>query len=233
MKYYRGLLLGLLAALLVVVGIRLFVGTLVVIPQEGARPALHAGDRVWVSKWGEFRRCQWAAFHNPADSTEADIARREVFVGFLFALPGDTIWMNRHGDVSHKRLGRSGYLWPLVLPGRGVKVKIEPWNARIYERTIRLHEGIKAAVIGDSLCVRGRMVKTYRFKHDYYWATTGSEASTYDSRRFGFVPASHLIGPLTHVLYSFPPSRAGFDRLLPTRLGLRVSEGCAHCPDLP
>lgn len=248
MKRYRGLMAALAVAVVIVLCLRLFFVTLLVIPQNGERPVFHAGDRVWVSRlsygmrlplmrWLGYVRLSpkpvpvghWVVFNNPAETDEPVVEARDVFVGYCFAAPGDTLWLNAEGRASRFRNRRNGCVWPLVVPARGQMVKIEPWNAHIYARTINAHEPWKAAVIDHKLCVDGRMVSAYCFQADYYWMTTGNAFNRHDSRQFGFVPSSHIVGRMRWVLYSLDASRPWYKRLCPDRLFLEVATGCSHC----
>lgn len=231
-------------AIVAVLCLRLFFVSLLVIPQDGEKPVFHAGDRVLVSRlayglrlpfepwtgsvclWPRSAsRGEWAAFNNPADTDEPVIGRRRVFVGYCFGMPADTIWLNACGQAACRRNRRKGFVWPLVVPSRGARVRIEPWNAPIYARTINAHEPFKAAVIDNRLCVDGRMVNTYTFRNDYYWMTSGNALNRNDSRMFGFVPSGHLIGRLRRVLYSLDASRPWYNCLRSDRLGLEVASG--------
>ncbi len=248
MKRYRGLIPALVLAVLAVLGLRLFLVSLLVIPQDGERPVFRAGDRVWVSRlsyglrlpgmrwWGYVRLFpravsagEWVAFNNPVDTVEAVTDAREVFVGRCLAAPGDTVWINTLGKASCVRNRRTGCVWPLTVPAKGRRIKVEPWNAYMYARTINAHEPVKAAVIDNKLCVDGRIVDSYRFQKDYCWMTTGNTVNRYDSRVFGFVPSDHLIGRMCRVLYSTDSSRPWYKRFRPDRFFLKIPVGCSRC----
>ena len=61
------------------------------------------------------------------------------------------------------------------LPRRNAYVTLTPDNMQWYCRMINLHEGVRAAVIADSLCVSGHFVSSFRFSHDYYWMSSANE----------------------------------------------------------
>lgn len=211
------------AALLAVAAVRLCWVFLVEIPGDGARPVFLPGDRVAVNKtayglrlwpmsrlgyvrWGKGRpeRGEWMAFNDPSvdsDSLQADECA--VFVGYCYALPGDSLWVDSLGGV-HARCPADGRRCRVVeLPRRNAYVAITPDNIRWYARMISLHEGVHAVVIADSLCVAGHFVPSFRFSHDYYWVSAARWQGGADSRTFGFVPDTHLIGRLTRVVYSW------------------------------
>lgn len=229
-----------MTAVLAVVCVRLFFAMILVIPADGERPALYAGDRVWVSRsaygirlpfsgrWG-YRRVgtsavsegDWVAFNNPVAGPDVPLERREVFVGRCLGLPGDTLWFGVDGCPSRRRDEICGDAWPVVVPAKGRKVKVEPWSARLYGQAVNGHERVKAAVIDDSLCVDGRMISCYRFGQDFYWmSSSAASGQAMDSRTFGLVPATHLVGRLVCVLYSLDPDVPWYKSFRTDRVGV-------------
>ena len=83
---------------------------------------------------------------------------------------------------------------PFVVPARGKRVDVFPWNAVLLCNTINLHEGGGAELRGDSLLVDGSAVTSFVFSQDYYWMAANDPVNLCDSRLFGFVPETHLIG---------------------------------------
>lgn len=98
---------------------------------------------------------------------------------------------------------------PFIIPKRGCSVRIYPWNIHLLAETIRRHEGQSVEIHHDTLYVNGQKAFSYLFKQDYYWMVSNNTANVNDSRRFGFVPASHLIGRARLVWFSKNP-KAGW-----------------------
>jgi len=90
----------------------------------------------------------------------------------------------------------------LVVPAKGRKIRIHPWNATLYRNTLVLHEGINADVMNDSLYINGKVVMEYTFNKDYYWMASNNSINLADSRLFGFVPHDHLIGRSSLIWFS-------------------------------
>lgn len=90
----------------------------------------------------------------------------------------------------------------LVVPAKGVKIKIHPWNATLYRNTLLLHEGIKADIRNDSLYIDGKAIPEYTFSKDYYWMASNNSINLADSRLFGLVPHDHIIGKATLIWFS-------------------------------
>lgn len=90
----------------------------------------------------------------------------------------------------------------LIIPGKGKKIEVHPWNATLLRNTIVLHEKKNAEVINDSLFIAGKPITSYTFTKDYYWMVSNNSINLSDSRLFGLVPHDHIIGKATWVWFS-------------------------------
>lgn len=113
-------------------------------------------------------------------------------------------------------------LHPYVVPGKGISVRVYPWNAALLCHAINRHEGHKAALRGDTLQVDGHPVASYTFTQDYHWMTSDNPLSPCDSRRFGFVPKSHLIGRAVWIWFSKDTEGTWWQGFRPQRFFRRV-----------
>lgn len=102
---------------------------------------------------------------------------------------------------------QGGKSLPYVIPGKGIRLKVYPWNATLLCNTIVRHEGKQATVRNDSLYVEGKPVSSYVFTKDYYWMVSNDPVNLSDSRLFGFVPEDHLIGQAVRIWFSHNRSR--------------------------
>lgn len=170
-------------------------------------------------------RGEWAAFNDPTlgDGGSKPADERDVFVGFCYAAPGDSLWIDSVGNVSLRRPAGRQACRKLELPRRNVWQSVTSDNALWYAHTISLHEGKHASVVSGVLCVEGRPVKGYRFRHDYYWMSSANRHNPDDSRTFGFVPDTYLIGRLGHVIYSVDPIAPWYAPLRGGRMMMEVS----------
>lgn len=234
----------LFAAVLVVLAVRYYGVFLLEIPEDGERPVFMAGDRVVVDRtayglrlspmswWGYTRigekpvkRGEWVAFNIPLEENDSlCVDEQDIFVGYCLAVPGDSLWIDRWGEVHRHKLGGKGSGRAVELPRKNVYMEITPENIRWYCRIINRHEGVHAAIIHDSLCVSGHFVSGFRFNHDYYWMSSANRDNHADSRTFGFVPDTHIIGRLRRVLYSWNADTVWHSRLRGERTLMQV--GC-------
>lgn len=214
---------------------------LVRIPEGGESPVFMAGDRVAVDCtayglrlspmrwWGYVRpgarnvpRDEWVAFNDPSEGGHSgrDIDERDIFVGCCYAVPGDSIYMDSSGKVYRDR-PRDRLCRVVELPRKNAYVALTPDNVRWYCRMINLHEGGHAAVTRDTLRVSGYAVSSFRFTHDYYWMSSADERNHADSRTFGFVPDTYIIGRLSWILYSWDSTSPWYARLRVRRTMMR------------
>ena len=133
------------------------------------------------------------------------------------ALPPEESWLRSVHS------GQSADGWHLlVVPARGKPVRVTPYNAALLCNTLVLHENRKAELRGDTLYVDGRPAGEVTFSQDYYWVTSDNVAALNDSRLFGFVPHSHLIGRAARIGLSKQLATGPFSGWRWHRTGLRI-----------
>lgn len=231
-------------AVLVAVLLRNFVATSCLIPSSGMEHTLYQGDRIWVNRWSYGLRLPWMSlwgyhrwggapvekgdvvvFNNPSNLTEPFADRREVFIGRCVASPGDTLWV----DSLFRIMPSAGSpdsvrrLWHvLVVPAKGDSVAVEAWNRTLLCNTLALHEGHRAEVKSDTLYVDGIPVRQCRFTQDYCWVSSDNPANLSDSRLFGFVPETHVIGRAVRIWFSKEPGTGLLRGYRWKRMGIKV-----------
>ena len=91
---------------------------------------------------------------------------------------------------------------PLIIPRKGMAVRVYPWNRTLLRNTLVLHEGKHSEIKHDTLYVDGHPVQHCYFSKDYYWMVSNNSVNLSDSRLFGLVPQDHIIGKASLIWFS-------------------------------
>ncbi len=92
---------------------------------------------------------------------------------------------------------------PIYLPKRGEKVSINKTNFYFYEQAIKVYEGNETFELnGSTPYLDGKEISNYTFKYDYYWMMGDNRDNSSDSRFFGYVPETHIVGKPLFVFFS-------------------------------
>ena len=91
---------------------------------------------------------------------------------------------------------------PIRIPERGMTVELTPQNVALYKRAITAYEGNELRMNGSQVILNGKPATTYTFKYDYYWMMGDNRHNSEDSRVWGFVPETHIVGAPKFVWFS-------------------------------
>ena len=99
----------------------------------------------------------------------------------------------------------------VLIPKKGMTIKLTADIRTIYERIIRNYEGHFDSYVRDGkVYVDGRPATTYTFAMDYYFMMGDNRDLSLDSRFWGFVPEDHIVGTPMFVIVSIDPERSIF-----------------------
>ncbi len=92
-----------------------------------------------------------------------------------------------------------GTLW---IPQKGKTVRLTLKNLSLYRSIIESYESNTLTVKMDSIFINNKMTSNYTFKENYYFVLGDNRYDSEDSRYWGFLPESHIIGRASLLLSS-------------------------------
>ncbi|MDQ3109465.1 MAG: signal peptidase I [Bacteroidota bacterium] len=95
---------------------------------------------------------------------------------------------------------------PLQIPAKGKTVELTTKNISLYRNCIVDYEYNTLELKRDSLFLNGQYSTTYTFRQDYFFVMGDNRYDSEDSRYWGFVPESHVIGKASLLLTTSGPA---------------------------
>lgn len=96
---------------------------------------------------------------------------------------------------------------PIVVPSKGETVTLTPENYHIYENIITRYERNNVDRNGDQFVINGEETDQYTIQQDYYFMMGDNRDDSEDSRFWGFVPQSHIVGKAGMIYFSWDSER--------------------------
>jgi signal peptidase I len=91
---------------------------------------------------------------------------------------------------------------PLYIPQKGGTIELNRKNLKLYHPVIEKYEGHSVEQKNGTVFIEGKKQEHYRFTCNYYFMLGDNRCLSSDSRAWGFVPESHIIGKAEFILFS-------------------------------
>ncbi len=148
-----------------------------------------------------------------------EIKDRKVFVdGVEFPLPPEAQFLSRQaippGQAEmnifplYSSFNKDNF-GPLYIPKKGDKIALTAENFYTYKFLLE-YEGHSTALMGRQVYVDGKPTTEYEVKQDYYFMMGDNRDNSLDSRYWGFVPHSHIVGSALIIYWSWDPDMSFF-----------------------
>jgi len=96
----------------------------------------------------------------------------------------------------------SDFFGPLYIPRQGDSIRLTQDNIYLYQRLVEKHEKAIIKLRNDSSFVDEHYALYYTFRQNYYFVIGDNRYNSIDSRVWGPLPESHIIGKISFVIFS-------------------------------
>ena len=114
--------------------------------------------------------------------------------------------------------------YEVALPRKNEQIHITPQNAEFLYRILTRYENRKVEYDNGKIYENGKELTSCRLTQSYYWVIGDNRAGMSDSRSFGVLPHSHLIGKGVCIGYSRNPEKPFWQSLRTDRFFIEIQQ---------
>jgi signal peptidase I len=95
---------------------------------------------------------------------------------------------------------------PIRIPKKGDIIELNDSTIELYRRLITNYEHNTLDKVNGQFILNGIVASTYTVKQDYYWMMGDNRHRSQDSRFWGYVPETHIVGRAALIWFSYNKS---------------------------
>jgi signal peptidase I len=92
---------------------------------------------------------------------------------------------------------------PIKIPRKGEPLVLTEKTIPLYRRLITVYEGNSLDELNGKFFINGKATSIYIPKYNYYWMMGDNRHKSQDSRFWGFVPETHIVGKASLIWFSW------------------------------